>query len=76
MYWGLKLLIIVAALLIPAILILFGLISELNGVTYDFGIGTVRGFHYVAIGVGLYVVESIVYSYLRSTGRLNPSEAS
>jgi len=61
---GYKVVIVILALGIPAVLILFGLISQLTGFLNPQGM--MNGYIYITSGVVIYIVELGVYIYLKN----------
>ena len=67
---GSKIVAIILILGIPALLIFFGVVDEIRGERFDITSAIFSGYGYSLIGIAIYVVELIVYGYLRRIGKV------
>ena len=65
-----KVVVTILALGIPALLILFGIITLLAAGSSASSVLTTPGNVYIIIGIAIYIVELIVYGILKRQGRI------
>jgi hypothetical protein len=67
---GWKIVAVILALAVPLLLILFGVVDELEGENFDLTPNLIQGYQWVIIGIAILVVELAIYSYLRNQGKV------
>jgi hypothetical protein len=67
---GWKIVAVILALAVPLLLILFGVVDELEGEKFDLTPNLIKGYQWVIIGIAILVVELAIYSYLRNQGKV------